>query len=145
MLPNWKSFFSYISLRRPIWLHSWHFYHIPCNQGTQGTPTPLLEALVLKGAIGNLCFTELTLWKIEFHGLVWLFGKIRKSQSRAWLSNTGNRSARCHFKAATHACISLLRMRTHILSVVLRLKLTKKKWSSRGLTGRNGSSAFAIQ
>ena len=36
MLPNWKSFFSYISLRRPIWLHSCHFYHKPCNQGTQG-------------------------------------------------------------------------------------------------------------
>ena len=24
--------------------------------------------LALKGAIDNLCFTELTLWKIEFHG-----------------------------------------------------------------------------
>ena len=32
MLPNWKSFFSY---RRPVCLHSWHFYHKACNQGTQ--------------------------------------------------------------------------------------------------------------
>ena len=30
MLPNWKSFFSLICL------HSCHFYHKPCNQGTQG-------------------------------------------------------------------------------------------------------------
>ena len=36
MLPNWKRFFSFISLRRPICLHSWQFYHKPCNQGTQG-------------------------------------------------------------------------------------------------------------
>ena len=39
-----------------------------------------------------------------------------------------------------HACVSLLRMR--ILSVILRLKSKKTKWSGRGLTGRTGSSAL---
>ena len=43
LLPNETSlkcfFFSYSALfseRTPIWLHSWHFYHKPCNQRTQG-------------------------------------------------------------------------------------------------------------
>ena len=35
--------------------------------------------LALKGVIDNLCFTKLTLWKIEFHWLVWLLSNIRKS------------------------------------------------------------------
>ena len=58
--------------------------------------------LAVKGVIDNLCFTKLTLWKIEFHGLVWPFDNIRKSRSWAWLSNTGNRSTQHHFRAATH-------------------------------------------
>ena len=81
--------------------------------------------LALKGVIDNLCFTELTLWKIEFHWLVWPFGKIRKSRSQAWLSNTGNRSARhhnygttmsvkfCVIKTCTHQIHFHLRTQNH--------------------------------
>ena len=53
MLPNWKSVFGYISLRRPILLHSWHFYHIVCNQGTQLTAVVRSgKAVVVTGGNG---------------------------------------------------------------------------------------------
>ena len=48
-----ESVFGYISLRRPILLHSWHFYHIVCNQGTQLTAVVRSgKAVVVTGGNG---------------------------------------------------------------------------------------------